>query len=582
MNIKSYTWLVSLSSCLAFASCEKEEVEAITSKDNMVEIDLAFSLGDEEADAATRMSAAVTQQTTNQAFRGLDYVRLVPFNSTSNPPIVDDDAVRLRKNNVFLQLANTYNNNKNRVYSSMLMPSTTNALLVYAWPNGGGVNAQPADKFVYGSLVSNGLEDGTANDLASGITFNLDKIWDDDSFASFDEFKQTAQAVATYLSNVANATVGGQPLYQKTGDIGILFSALSNDGHPFPYGRQFIQQKLKDLRDYSYPVSQNVKSVINTNYSKLDKEGAWKGLSDMDNYPNGLFLLKWEDATHNFVLLDAESSKTVINPSIVNPKYLTYPAQLWYHTNSPIHTSDAELANNVFNPSKWSNVLNNENFTPNGTVVNGTKVVAIDNVLQYAVGRLETKVRAATSKLPNLSDLNFLQFRGVFVTHQYKVDYNFQPLTTDNTEDDDPYYILYDREVKKNNGSVITVPANNNSDANNTLVLPSKAGEKVYVMVEFFYNGDAPKNGILTGYKGNPILPQTYFYMVGELDPGLDANNQPRQAFESDKVTKLIAKIQNFEGAYNYVPDLSSPSLILSLKLELQWEQTEPNSVWLH
>ena len=162
------------------------------------------------------------------------------------------------------------------------------------------------------------------------------------------------------------------------------------------------------------------------------------------------------------------------------------------------------------------------------------------------------------------------------------MDYNFQPLTTDNTEDDDPYYILYDREVKKSNGSVITVPANNNSDANNTLVLPSKAGEKVFVMVEFFYNGDASKNGILTGYKGNPILPQTYFYMVGELDPGLDANNQPRQAFESDKVTKLIAKIQNFEGAYNYVPDLSSPSLILSLKLELQWEQTEPNSVWLH
>ena len=121
------------------------------------------------------------------------------------------------------------------------------------------------------------------------------------------------------------------------------------------------------------------------------------------------------------------------------------------------------------------------------------------------------------------------------------------------------------------------------SDANHTLVLPSKPGEKVFIILEMFYNGsykvgsDTSNAPTLTGYKGYPIFPQSYFYLVGELDPG-----SAKKTFESDKVAVVKASINSLEGAYNYVPDLNSPALVLGLKVELSWQQTEPKSVWLH
>ena len=69
--------------------------------------------------------------------------------------------------------------------------------------------------------------------------------------------------------------------------------------------------------------------------------------------------------------------------------------------------------------------------------------------------------------------------------------------------------------------------------------------------------------------------------MVGELDPTA-VSATAAKVFESDKYTKVDAVLNDFEGAYNYVPDLTSPALVLGLKIDLSWQQTEPSSVWLH
>ena len=589
MIYKHCTRLFLLLSCLIFTACESEGIDSLISTDDgLVEVQVVLPIADSE-EAETRMSGANTQYNTNQTFRGVDYIRLAPFHSNASNPIVNNEAQRLRRGQLSLTMTNSYQNGKNQVYSTLLVPEQTNAFLVYARPYGGGVDAQPADKFVYGSLIPTGIDGNAPDDHASSITFSLDKIADDgNNIASYNTYSTVFGLVAEYLTDVANATVNGQPLYKQTGDLGVLFSALSNNGSPFPFGRLYIQQKLKDIFDYRYgSVSETVTTAINDKYDMLNKDAAWGKYADLENFPNGLFLFKWQEGSHQFVVLDYETSKTEINPSIVNPSYLSYPAQLWYYTNTPIRTSTVEMNVATFNNSTWSNVLKNSNFTAKGTVSNDTKVVALENKLQYGVGRLETKVhvdgKAGTGDIP-VSDLNYLQFKGVFVTHQYKAGYDFQPLATNNTEDHDPYYMIYDCEVKKSDGSVITVPGSGKWSAENqTLVLPSNAGEKIFVIIEFFYTGGKDGNfPPIPGYNGNPIYPQTYFYMVGELNPGNDSNSNPRRAFESDKVTKLFASIKNFNGAYNYVPDLSSPTLVLSLKLELQWEQTEPNSVWLH
>ena len=592
MRHKNYIWLVFLCSLIGFIACEKGEAELTASDDDTVAVELALSVSDNEETAVTRMTATNTQGNNvdggSYTFRGLDYVYLFPFHTNLSTPPISGTSQPLKDRHVILSSGEVYKNYRSFTYSTIKMPKKTNSFLVYARPSGGGAQSTPTSKFAFGSLSSDIVETDAINTSASSIIFTPDKIWDDDNLSSYTNYKTTLSDIATYLTTVANANVNGTPLYAQTGDLGILFSALSNDGHPFPYGSAYIQQKLKDLDSYNYTgLSQNVKSMISQRYSYFNSQNAW-GKLKLDNYPKGVFLFQWQDATNCFVVLDNVASKTEINPSILDPKYFAYPAQLWYYGNSSIYTTSQELESTAFKKDNWNNVLSNDKFVANGEVDDNTTAVAITNKLQYGVSRLKLRIHAGASSLPNLKTLDLLQLKGVMVTHQYKAGFDFQPLATNNTEDEDPYYVIYDADVQNSKGGVITPPGNNKwSDPNHTLLLPTKAGDKVYVIAEFFYNGkfEVGKNNnapLIPGYRDNPIFQQTYFYMVGELDPGLDANNQQIQAFVSGKYTAVDATINNFEGAYNYVPDLSSPSLVLSLKLELKWEQTEPNSVWLH
>lgn len=604
MTLNINTWWIYLLLCFTFIACESREfLDANDSADSdLVEVKMAISAGGSD-NATTRMTTENTQaDNVSDTYRGIAQVNLIPFSSSSSSDSpVDGSSSRLQRKNVYTGFEVSYQRDsyrENRVYTTMLVPTGTNSFLVYAWPNGGGPKATSVDKFTYGSLISVGLDRSTVtSDNADGITVKLDKIWDDDDGASFTYYYNLALEVASYLSNVAKATVDGEPLYKQKGNIGNLFSALSHDGLPFPYDGPYIQQKLKDLDDYfkSYLGSESVHSLISNNnyrnYYKFNTNGTWSPLANLQVYPYGMLLFKWEEGEEKFVVLDYRNSKAKINPPILDPTLLSYPAQLWYYANTAIHTSTEDLQNSVFD-NTWSDVLSDSRFEANGRITNQTKVVAIDKKMEYAVGRMETKIHVGTSNssLPGLSgsNINQLQLRGVMVTHQYKAGYDFQALETDNTESaDEPYYIIYDRDVKtkNNNGETtpITTPGKNSwSAANHTLVLPSKAGEKVYVILEMFYNGtykvgsDTSNAPTLIGYKGYPILPQSYFYMVGELDPG------SAKAFESDKVATVKASINSFEGAYNYVPDLNSPALVLGLKVELNWQQTEPKSVWLH
>ena len=611
MVLNNNTWWIYLLLCFTFIACdgESESLDPDASGDSdLVEVKLAFSTGD-TGNANTRMTAENTQgnnigNENTYTYRGISQANLVPFSSTSTSDSpIDENSIRLQINNVYagytLSYQNTDNRQENRVYTTTLVPSHTNSFLVYAWPDGGGVNATSADKFTYGSLVSTGLdEDAGITNRATGIAFKPDKVWDDDNGSSYTDYYNMAKEVANYLTRVANSTVDGEPLYRQKGNVGNLFSALSHDGLPFSYGRMYIQQKLQNLNNYfkNYLGSQTVTSNIHDNsnynrnsYNKLNNDGAWSPLSNLQVYPYGTFLFKWEEGEEKFVVLERDVSKAVINPSIADYQLYSYPAQLWYYTNTSIHTSTEDLQNSVFDKS-WDDVLNDSRFNANGSISSHTKVVAVDKQLTYAVGRMETMIHigSTNSSLPGLSNINLLQLKGVMVTNQYKAGYDFQALETDNTESaDEPYYMIYDRDVKTTNANgeitPITPPGKNKwSAANHTLVLPSKAGEKVYVIVEMFYNGsykvgsESSNAPSLSGYKGYPILPQSYFYMVGVLDPGT------AKAFESGKVATVKATINSLEGAYNYVPDLNSPALVLGLKIDLNWQQAEPKSVWLH
>ena len=312
--------------------------------------------------------------------------------------------------------------------------------------------------------------------------------------------------------------------------------------------------------------------------------------------PDGLIAFKWDDANHQFVALHHGNSKEYLNPPIADPSVMAYPAQLWYYANSKIRTSENsdltedDIKKIFINGKNWTEVLANEIFTPvmgGNTVVNSqTKVAAVDNTLNYGVSRMLSSVKTSTGNIPidpekTATVVNSsIQWRGVLVTNQHKAGYDFQAV------DDGTDYIVYDSKILKSDNNNITLSKSSllpNSGGNSnhgihTLLVPTLTNEKVYMIAELYNNSN---NTTITGNGGCVIPPKTCFYMVGKLDPTA-VSATAAKVFESDKYTKVDAVLNDFEGAYNYVPDLTSPALVLGLKIDLSWQQTEPRSVWLH
>ncbi|MCR4765689.1 MAG: hypothetical protein K5856_05915, partial [Bacteroidaceae bacterium] len=603
--------MICLLSYLAFCACESEDVATISStEDELIEVQLGFSVGENNA-ADTRMSAVNTQSDTNNSFLGLDYVNLVPFGINNDTPPIGPASQRLSKNNALL--INDHNatsgTSRNYLYSAMLIPLGTKSFLAYAHPSVGGLNASIEDKFAHGSLIPAGLGADATDDNASSITFAPDLIADDDENAeAYNRAKSVAEKIATHLTNLANVSYNSGALTVYWRDLSdnaqTMYSSLTRDGYVFTIpNAATLETELNKIKDYAYYNDSKLASAIKNAANKvLNDKNNWKSFGGIANMPDGLIVFKWEDSIKQFVVLHRGNSKQYLNPQIADPSTMVYPTQLWYYANSKIKTAtnsdltDEQIRGIFLNggkSKKWSTVvLEDDNFKAESggdVVVNSqSRVVAIQNVLNYGVSKLMTSVRTSVGNIPVSATTTIqnsqIQWTGLLLTNQHKVGYNFQAI------DDGKEYTVYDNKIVNSDNKIITLSKNSllpNSATSNhgihTLVLPTLDNEKVYVVAELF-NNDA--NITIIGNKGCKIPPKTYFYMVGELVPSADkvptgSTASGTKVFESDKFTKVDAVFSNFEGAYNYVPDLASPALVLGLKIDLSWQQTEPKSVWL-
>ena len=617
MRLRYYTLWFCLLGCLAFIACEGEDIAPTTTssidKVGMAEMPIGLSVG-EGGGADTRMTAANTQSGSNTPYLGLGYVHLVPF--ANNAPIIGISQ-RLKKNNAFLiSIANTTSKEvRKHLYTAMQIPSGTKSFLVYARPEGGGELAEAADKFAHGSLIPFGLDGDATDDNANSITFLPDVIVDDDNSDAYTSALNMANIIATHLTNLVNAkyTSGGKTLYWRdlSGEDRELYNSLTHDGCPFSVASgTALKTQLNSIKNtYTSKAGQTTDALLKGLYDRIKslalyQESLWNTYSGITNLPDGLIVFKWDDSKQQFVALSRANSKQYLNPQIADYTIMAYPSQLWYYANSNIKTAtDADLTEdqikNIFITDKnWTtNVLENSIFDPvNGgdVVINSqTKVVAVVNTLNYGISRLMSSVRSPLGNIPVNSAgetivNSKIQWKGVLLTNQHKAGYDFQAVN-DGTD-----YIVYDNDIKRDNGNAITLsknsllPSNKSTMTSNhgihTLVVPSLDNEKVYMIAELYNGSD---NITITGHGGCIIPPQSYFYMVGELDtskvtPPSGSMASGTKVFESDLCTKVDAVFNDFEGAYNYVPDLASPALVLGLKINLSWEQTEPKSVWLH
>ena len=197
--------------------------------------------------------------------------------------------------------------------------------------------------------------------------------------------------------------------------------------------------------------------------------------------------------------------------------------------------------------------------------------MAIKDLIQFAVARLDVAVKLGTATLVDNSDLAEgaidpddkvdctagFPVTAVFVGGQQAVDYSFTSKAT-GTE-----YTIYDKVMDQSTMKATTAL----SAYNHTLVLATPSGtNKVRVAVEL-------QNEIrdFYGYDNQLIPLHGKFYVVAELDPAA-ATETGNQVFKQDYTTTANLTLINLRHAYSTLPDLRTPQLELGFSVDLTWQ----------
>lgn len=251
-----------------------------------------------------------------------------------------------------------------------------------------------------------------------------------------------------------------------------------------------------------------------------------------------------------------------------------YPPTLYYYCNTTIKTSDREDIQSVYeNPdnNNWSDVLSN--YDLGNVVSNNTKSIALVNQVKFGVGMMSVKVKAINSFLPDndgqagttvpATGTN-LPVTGFIMGRQYAQNYDFTPIYTDNSE-----YYLYDSVIP----DVYLTPTASNPIR--TLSLQTPENMDAYICLELLNNtGDT-----FYGADGR-VLPGRKFYLVGKLELA-SAEGNFSSVVVKGHYTNVTCTINSLAGAYNCVPDLGKPQLVLGIQTKVNWTLATPTTVML-
>ena len=523
------------------------DVEDVSQQNSQHSAELLLSVG--KTEHLTRQTGDVVQDD-GQAFRGLKSLQVIPFATTNGGAVTSTDDPLL---------STALGNDANRVsdlfyyYLSCNLMIGVNRVLVYA---------QAADVAGKTALAQNGkLETTLVNRMSpSDISFSLSQIRN-----TFD-IHSDAQALADYMTYIANT-----PGWSTTSDSQLKALYL-----------QFIQADTQSTGLMAGSAT-NVKAYVAALKKQLQSIGgelSGKIIANIDNdatiksntypasigLPDGAAALKWNNTEFSV----RTQTTTIDNINAIN-RY-AYPAELWYYVNSAIYTSSDEVDKNNYLRKTWEQVLDTY-YKGSHSVISSTKAVAVEEPLQYGVGRLKMTLSEIASTLNDSKgqeltpcDMETFPLTGVIIGGQHTVGFDFKPK---GTQSDVDARFIYDSEVGTagTDGKWIV----------NTLVLQSYDGEKVPVVLEFTNNSGYQFTG-----KDGIIYPGTKFYLIGQLDPaGEGADNYAGRVFTQDYTTKVSMKVTSLANAYSCMPDLLAPRLEIGVEVTTDWIQSTTTNVML-
>ena len=250
-----------------------------------------------------------------------------------------------------------------------------------------------------------------------------------------------------------------------------------------------------------------------------------------------------------------------------------YPTSLYYFVNTNIKTSkDKEIGQSYSTSNSWDDVL--DDYTLGSAITSNTTSVALIKPLQYAVGMLSATVKSDRDWLQDNDGLpettvsatgeNF-PVTGIVLSGQYAQNFDFTPNT-----DEEEYY-SFDNQTA---GVYMT---KNESAPIRTLSLPTPPGRDIYFTLEFLNNCGKTFYGA-----DGRVLPGRKFYMVGKMELPTDpAKRKFEQIFVKDHITTLNCTISSLAGAYNAVPNLGTPQVMIGVQTQVNWELSSPTTLLL-
>lgn len=556
-----------LASAVALTGCQGDN-NAPTQQG--VTTDIAISLpGQVGTSGPNKMPSATVQLGGHTDFtaNGMVGITLVPFAKSEK---VTTSSVRQGENIVLgsIESTQTYTNSANgraKVFTGKSVPLGTSAFLFY------GESGKTGTGFEKGSLTA------SLEGQPSAFTFTLTPIVTN---AGAVEGDAACTGLTNFLNAVAQASDGVKEWrnYEAADNEG-LYQLFQTYATTHVLSSFHVQRMMTDLYKTLMPssdaMSNAIKTIIgNGTYATVDGEGnvtLVAGLQDFPetkfNIPQGSVSVAY-NTTSKLFGSNAAHAYGGLDPANLN--YYVYPASLWYTSNTRIKTHNTSLLDNYTGAASWQSILGAYTYD-NSSVSSKTRSIALKDTVQYAVARLDVKVKfkEGTTLIDNdpveannsvSNPAGGYPLTAVLVGGQKNVGFDFTQATyaggIGNT------YTIYDKVMT----NAITYDASAYSDPNSTLVLETPANTDEYIALEFTNTSTKDFYGV------DGIVPVGgKFYLVGQLSAAL-ATETENKVFKQDYTTTVRVAIKDLKSAYVTIPDLRAAQLEIGLSVDLHWE----------
>lgn len=549
-----------------FSACmDNDDLSSLLSESmpqEVVKTHLSFSFSGVNT-PRTRMGEDIVQGQEEPEFRGIQDIKL--FAHT-----VNDDNVEAWKE-IVLTSAYPSENDVAQFYADVEVPLNTDKFRFY----GEAKKAENALSSVNGKLVTPTFSVSGLN----GLSFSLDTRWNTDNSTK-------AQALADYLTSIATKlnTEGLSTQYNK-----FIENTAGSSANVFA----LIRQLYANIEDNTKKTA--VGGAITADGKATISDNTITFAELLDGYPvgmpDGTARVAWNSTNNKF---EPNTSTSILFDGASLNSYV-YPPSLYYYVESGIRTSSTihmygygdwlyarqhgyAVEGVQDYDTSWKHFLDMYEYNSDEKVGIYSHSVALADEISYAVSRLDATIRANSSTLQDAAgrQVHFtasaFPITGILIGNQKQVDYQFEQTSNDN-------YIIYDTAMP--DGMVLSTQT---SPVNRTLVLESCAEDDakttdkdertVKIAVEFLNNSGFD----FYGYKGEaanyPIISNgTKFYLLAELNPN-DAEDSSAQdrVFKKGKVTSVDFVVSSFANAYNVVPDLRNPRLMLGMLANINWQ----------